>query len=57
MTISAAERLGSVVVLLDAGGNAAAVVLDRHRAVGVERDVHSVAVAGQTSSMALSTTS
>jgi two-component system cell cycle sensor histidine kinase/response regulator CckA len=48
MTISAAERLGSLRRPLDAGRDAAAVVDDRDRVVGVERgDDDVVAVAGQ----------
>ncbi len=32
---------------VDAGGDAAAIILDRHRAIGVERDVDPVAMPGQ----------
>ena len=33
--------------LVDVDGNAAAIVLDRHRAVGVQDHIHPVAMAGQ----------
>ena len=58
MTISAAETLGLVVViLLDAGGNAAAIVGHGAGAIGIEGHGHPVAWPASASSMALSTTS